>query len=58
MISLLLVPLRVVTNLITLETILLEEMGSMFFPMKKDCSQVMEKCGIWAYGEIPIDMSL
>ena len=58
MITLLLVSLRVVTDVITFETILLEETGSILFPIREKQSQVMETCGIWSYGEIPIDMSL
>jgi hypothetical protein len=58
MTEILLMPLRLATQLIIVETTLLEEMTSMFFPMQENCSQVMEECGIWNYGEIPIDMSL
>ena len=58
MASLLLFPLRAMTHFITLETILLEEVGAMLFPVKEDYNEVMEDCGIWMYGEIPIDMSL
>ena len=58
MIRLVLLSLRIVTDLITLETIVLKETGSILFPIKESHSQVMEKCGVWTYGEIPIDLSL
>ena len=58
MASLLLYPLRAMNNFITLETMLLEEVGAMLFPTKEDHNKVMEDRGIWMYGEIPIDVSL
>ena len=58
MTSLLLFPLRAMTNVIALETMLLEEIGGMLFPIKEDYNEVMEDRGIWMYGEIPIDVSL
>lgn len=58
MTSFLLFPLRAMTSFITLETMLLEGIGSMLFPIKEDYNKVMEDGGIWMYGEIPIDVSL
>jgi hypothetical protein len=58
MTSFLLSPLRTMTTFISLETMLLEEIGSILFPIKEDYNEVMEDHGIWMYGEIPIDVSL
>jgi len=58
MTSLILFPVRAMTKLIALETMLLKKVGAVLFPTKEDRNEVMEDDGIWSYGEIPIDLSL